>query len=141
MPWYGAIVWAQAADGQRVCCQRDYKRGGWEFPKGGAETRFRRSSGWPDTSYWSTARWEFWEEAGVCLGWREEGQYYWVSQQGQRLPRGPEHGQSAFVVTGLQEQDVIQNHPARTWLNRAQCEAALRRDHHRISNALGFEWP
>ena len=136
MPWYGAVVWG--GDGQReYCCQWGCRRGCWELPKGGLELVRRASSGLPDSSPFATARWELWEEAGLWLSWRARADFRWVSQNAEPLALGPGQQQSAFVVTKLQDGDLMVPHPNQAWLTLEQCGVQrLRPDHLRLLRQL-----
>ena len=106
MPWYGAVVWTRAENGQRIyCCQWDEERGGLELPKGGEKPI--------DSSSFATARRALWKEAGIGLSWRERGDFHWVHQPGQI---------SGFFVTMLTKtDDEVIPYPRREWLTLEGC--------------------
>ena len=121
MAWYGAVVWREGPGGQReFCFTRDEGSGLWELPGSVMERTWRESSLSPDTSPFSTARWELWEEAGLWLAWREFGDFWWTGEDqiltwiGRDSGPGPQ--QSAFVLTRLQDEDEMMPHPQRSWL-------------------------
>ena len=133
MPWYGAVVWSGHGRQRLYCCQWDHKRRCFELPKGGMET-WRQTSNAPDSSPFSTARWELWEEAGIWLRWRESEDFQWVSYpRGIALPMGPGPRQPAFVVTelhgGVDEDEVVACR-RREWLTLEDCERKGLRDDH-----------
>ena len=71
MVWFGVVLHSTDCP-PKYCVQFDWDRQQYELPKGGAELRrCRPSTGALDTSPFTTARWELWEEAKVWLGWRK----------------------------------------------------------------------
>ena len=95
--------------------------------------KWRRTSNAPDTSPWTTARWETWQETGIWLGWREDKYFQWVSSRCIELPMGPGQRQSAFVVTELHsgvDRDEVVECRRREWLTLEECERKGLRDDH-----------
>ena len=75
----------------------------------------------------------------MWLGWREEGDFMWISQHGERLPNGPDPGSNAFVCVELRPEDVIRPHmEGRQWMTVEEFAASSprRRDHLRILQKL-----
>ena len=138
MPWYGAVVWSVDGQERKHCCQWGSKRRCLELPKGGMKKVRRQTSGVPDSSPFATARWELWEEAGIWLGWRRIEDFQWIRRGGHALPLGPAAGQSAFVVTELQDaEDCVADCCSRHWLTLEDCKRrSLRSDHLRLLQSL-----
>ena len=58
----------------------------------------------------------------MWLAWRNEGDFTWISQSGEKLPRGPGPNTSAFVCVDLREDDEIEDHPGRQWMTLFRLE-------------------
>ena len=128
MVWFGVILWRQGEKSLEFCVEWDCKRKDWELPKGGAQLkRPRRSTRCIDSSAFSTARNELWEECEVWLAWREEYAFEWVTSRGCVLSSGPFAG-SAFVCTMLQSDDEVGRKSKWQTLKKFT-ECSRRRDH------------
>jgi len=144
MTWAGVVLWCVVNGARKYCVQLDRKRGGWELPKGGEElVRPRTSTGRTDSSLFATARAEFWEEAGVWLGWRDSGTFMWASPTGNHLTHGAQTGQGAYVCTQQAEHDEVQYHSQRSWMTIDEFSRRSTRDDHvrllqRIESSLMF---
>ena len=151
MPWFGVILWRWSHRGhgtehrhwrREYCVEFDRKRRNYELPKGGAQVLAPRRIPVPtgkgtrtvevyDSSPFATARWELWEETGVWVGWRAEGTYTWISNQGRVLPGGPSADQNAWLCTELSNtDDTYDTRRPPEWMNLDEFAVRSNRDDH-----------
>ncbi len=127
--WHGVILWRKRDDNDiEILCRWDRLRKQWDLPKGGQKE---------GECAWATARRELHEETDVWIGWREAGEWMWVSSAGNPIVE-PRSERSAWVVTQLKEGDEQKDCSYATWFTRADCEERLRPDHWRLLRQLSW---
>ena len=113
--WFGILLYRRHGGGLQICFEKD-RRGKLELPKGGEE-HF-------DKSPFATARREMHEEAGIWVGYRKVGEYFWTANHG-----------SAFLVTEMQPGDIVYASDTREWRRISELEG-VREDHRRLVERL-----
>ena len=84
-----------------------------------------------DRSPWDTARWELWEEAGIWLDWRDQGEFTWLERE--RVVSEPSLNCNAWLVTAQKETDEEVIPQKCVWWTLKECyENKVREDHLKV---------
>ena len=135
--WFGVVLqrWNETSRHWEYAFQYSLKRNKWELAKGGEESH--------DGSAWGTARREMWEETGIWLSWRCEGEYQWINHRGYKLAGEPAAGSRGYVACCLKDDDSMDGEERHWWVSlecyrKLDASGIARSDHLEVMDKIAW---